>query len=191
LYEVWTVFSCYFCPDSSCHFSLCLRCFLLAKYPSESLNFPQPKEYGLPLPGATCAASLPHRPDVGAPDLSFVLIPAISVNITGWGTEEKGQLAAARIVKEDVSLNAGLGFYPYQIVHTKNLLPPGAAKKVRDVARAFCTVHAERLIIQISAHMGAHREGYTVGDYPYGESVDSDVHPPADSSFPRVSFGWS
>lgn len=156
----------YYCPDLTCHYGLCFHCYARRRWPGEPTNYPAIGDHALPLPGPTCARSLAHKPVPGQPDLSFVLIPVVHLQVCGFGAEEERRQRSLRQMTElDQCLQPGLGYYPFEIKYKKNLAPGPATHSVTQMADTIKRVHADALIIQINAHMG--QNGYDVGGGTY------------------------
>ena len=170
--------SCFFCPDPSCHTSLCFECYSSSTYGPEPTNWPKPNEFYLPSPGETCALTVPHGPLPKMPDLSFVLVPTIVVQVHGLGKEEPGTVLNQHFFQRDSCLLPGFGVFSYDLV-VRGAAPQQSIRKVKEFTDSIPYVRAERLVISLSGHKT--QSGYSIGKtvYTATQLFDTFIRPVA------------
>src|SRR5690606_22408835 len=107
---------CYY-SDSSCHGALCYESHSLRQYGDAArATCPSESQYQLPHPPVH-AAAVPHGPDAGKPDLSYVPLPWVHIILHGMGRDDDRKAHAAdMMLKHDHAFADGLGYY--RIEHT-------------------------------------------------------------------------
>ena len=182
--------SAYFCADPSCFHSLCYQCYSTARWPSVSfMNWPSFDDFHLPPSRPLHRPSQHSSPSQRARQLLRAVSPHHGQRPRASRGQQAGADRQAVVRARPLSASRCRGLHLHLRDQDTTPRTPATTARSRRSRRPVGTVHAERLIINLTAHMDKSK-GFMLGNETYSGTQVIDLLRPLILGF-RGSFGRS